>query len=180
MARPPANLRIKSDNGDLFIVKKDGRNLALGLIARGGKKIAKLVYFFPTNIYDAANDKSNLHLHHSQAIWVVEVSSLKIEDGSWPLVGKLKDFSFERWPMPLFWRHSSSVNVDYIDQYDEKDITKSLNSWYLLRLPSDLDVSFVVEQGLAGCEYAEDYLEKILAGKRPSNPWINVRAKQLH
>lgn len=179
MSRPQKEQRIKSNNGDLFIVTKGGRNLALGLVARGGKKISKLVYFFPINLYEKIDDKSNLRLHHSQAIWVYLISSLSIEDGTWPLVGNLKGFSLQQWPMPLFWRYDTINNIDYIVKYDEKTL-KHLGTWYLHEVPKEADLSFVVKDGLAGCGYVEDYIELVLKGERSSNPWINVRAKQLH
>lgn len=177
--RTPANLRIKSDNGDLFIVTKDGKELALGLVVRGGKKVGKLAYFFPMKIYWDVENKADLQLHHNQAIWAYAISSLSIEDGSWPLVGKLKNYTLDRWPMPLFWR-KNGYNEQYIVQYDEKDIAVSLNTWPLNDVPRDVDVSFVIEDGLAGCGYVEDYIEDILNGEHPAMPWINVKAKKFH
>jgi hypothetical protein len=158
-AKPP---RIISDNGDLFIVQRGDRRIALGLIARGGKKSIKLGYFFHIELYDNAADKSAFALEPEQAIWVHQFGHLHLRDGSWPTVRKLKGFTLEAWPMPVFARHSDSDNIDYICTYDEKDLAKGLGTWFADQVPAYVDTSYVAQDGLAGAGYVEDHLMKIL------------------
>ena len=155
-------LRIISDNGDLFIVQQDDHRIALGLIARGGKRAAKLGYFFRIELYDNAPDKAALILEPEQAVWIGIFGDLHILRGKWPLVGKLKGFTREAWPMPLFARHSETFKTNHICIYDENDVSKGLETWPADQVPSYIDTSFVVEDGLAGAGYVEDYLMKIL------------------
>lgn len=157
--KPP---RIISDNGDLFIVARGDRRIALGLIARGGKKACKLGYFFRIALYEDAKDKANLTLEPQQAIWVGMFGDLHILRGKWPIVGKLKSFSREVWPMPVFAYHHAGFNIDYIRTYDEDNIAKQLGDWRTHQVPSHIDTSFVVEDGLAGAGFVEDYLMRIL------------------
>jgi Immunity protein 26 len=155
-------LRMISDNGDLFIVQQNDRRIALGLIARGGKKAGKLGYFFRIELYDNAPDKSALTLEPEQAIWIEKFGDLHILRGKWPLVGKLKGFTREAWRMPVFARHSDIHNVDYISTYDENDVSKLIDTWLAEEVPAHIDTSFVANEGLAGAGYVEDYLMKIL------------------
>ena len=171
MTRKPASkkmkdavkpLRIISDNGDLFIVQQGDRRIAIGLIARGGKTAGKVGYFFRIEFYDNAPDKTALTLEPEQAIWIGKFGDLHILRGKWPLVGKLKDFTREAWPMPVFARHSETFNTNHICTYDENDVSKGLETWPSDQVPSYIDTSFVVEDGMAGAGYVEDYLMKIL------------------
>ena len=158
-AKPP---RIISDNGDLFIVQQDDRRIALGLVARGGKRAGKLGYFFRIELYDNAPDKAALTLEPEQAIWIGMFGDLHILRGKWPLIGKLKGFTRDAWPMPVFARHSETFNTSHICTYDENDVCKELETWPSDQVPYYIDTSFVVEDGLAGAGYVEDYLMKIL------------------
>lgn len=158
-SKPP---RIISDNGDLFIVTQGDRRIALGLIARGGKKACKLGYFFHIDLYDNATDKSALHLEPGKAMWISMFGDLHILRGIWPLVGKLKGFSREAWPMPIFSHHHDLFNIDYIRVYDENDLAVSLANWQIDQVPAHVDTSLVVEDGLAGAGYVEDYLIEML------------------
>ena len=154
--------RITSDNGDLFIVQQGDRRIALGLIARGGKRASKVGYFFRIELYDNAPDKTKLKLEPEQAIWIEKFGDLHILRGKWPIVGKLKGFTREAWPMPVFARHSDIHNVDYISTYDENDVSRLIDTWLAEKVPAHIDTSFVAKEGLSGAGYVEDYLMKIL------------------
>jgi Immunity protein 26 len=155
-------LRVRSDNGDLFIVQRSDRRIALGLIARGGNKVGKVGYFFRIELYDNAPDKATLTLEPEQAIWIKKFGYLHLRDGNWPTVGKLKGFTREAWPMPVFVRHNDSFNTNYICTYDENDVTKGLETWPTDQVPPHIDKSVIAEDGAAGAGYVEDYLMKIL------------------
>jgi Immunity protein 26 len=159
ITKPP---HIISDNGDLFIVMHGDRRIALGLIARGGKKACKLGFFFRIDLYDNAENKSALTLEPEQAIWVHKFGDLHVLRGKWPVIGKLKGFSREAWPMPVFMHHHDGFNIDYIRAYNENDIAELSGNWRSDQVPSQIDTSFVVKDGLAGAGYVEDALMEIL------------------
>jgi Immunity protein 26 len=155
-------VRIISNNGDLFIVQQGDCRIALGLIARGGKRAGKVGYFFRIELYDSAPDKTALILEPEQAIWIVKFGDLHILRGKWHLVGKLKGFTREAWPMPVFARHSEAFNTNHICTYDENDVSKGLETWPVDQVPSYINMSVIAEDGMAGAGYVEDYLMKIL------------------
>jgi Immunity protein 26 len=154
--------RIISDNGNLFIVMHGNRSIALGLIARGGKRAGKLGYFFRIGLYDEAKERDNLSLDLNQAIWIAKFGDLHILRGKWPLVGKLNGFSREAWPMPVFARHHEGFNINYICTYDENDVSLGLHTWRADQVPAHVKTSVVAEDGMAGAGFVEDYLMKIL------------------
>lgn len=159
--------RVKSRNGDLFIVLNEGRRVGLGLVARGNNRPVRLGYFFPLELFDNAPDKSNLSLSPRQAVLVRKFGDLEIMRGNWPIVGHLKDFTPEAWPMPKFERFmsgSDGPNTRIITEYDEERLAQYVFESEASRLPKDYDLSFVVDGGLAGA-YALAYrLEKIISG----------------
>jgi hypothetical protein len=153
--------RIISDNGDLFIVQTNDRRIALGLIARGGRTAGKLGYFFRIELLDQAKEKNALVLEPEQAIWIAMFGDLHILRGKWPLIGKLNGFTRESWPMPVFVHHHEGFNINYVRTYDENNL-EMLGNWPESQVPAHIDTSFQVEDGLAGAEYVENYLMKIL------------------
>jgi Immunity protein 26 len=156
--KPP---RIISDNGDLFIVLQGERRIALGLIARGGKKAGKLGYFFRIELYDDAKDKANLKLDPEQAIWIQMFGDLHILRGKWPIVGKLNDFNRDDWPMPVFAHRDDLIDVDYIRTYNE-DSLEHINTWRADEVPAYVDTSVIADDGDAGAGFVEIYLMEML------------------
>jgi hypothetical protein len=161
-----SKLRVKSKNGDLFIVCKEGRRIGLGLIARGDGRPCRLGYFFPLELYDDASDKQNLKLTTKQSVLVMKFGDLEIINGNWPIVGHLKDFSFAAWPMPKFERFMPGSKQRIITEYDEERLERYIFESEESKLPPGYDLSFVVEGGLAGAFFLADKLECILGGKR--------------
>lgn len=145
--KPP---RIISENGDLFVVTRGDRQIALGLVARGGRRLSKLGYFFRIELYNNVGDAANLTLESGQSVWVAMFGHMHIFRGKWPIIGKLKGFSREDWPMPVFAHHHDGFNIDYIRTYDEDNLLQGLGSWRADQVPVLIDTSFVVEDGFAG------------------------------
>jgi hypothetical protein len=163
--------RIRSKNGDLFIVMNDGvnegRRLALGLNARGDHRPIRLGYFFPIALYENAPDKTNIVLDRSQAVLVRKFGYLDIRDGKWPTVGRLKDFTRDAWPMPKFER-TDSAGIRSISEYDEERLENYTFDEVLHRLPPDFDLSFVVRDGTSGCEALVVRLDDLLGPGTPA------------
>ena len=154
--------KIKSKNGDLFVVMNQNRRVALGLIARGGNRPIKLGYFFDLKYYDGAKEKINLHLDRNQAIYVCKFGYLEIRNGNWPTVGSLRDFSFEQWPMPVFENHHSGPELRIYALYDEEQLENQIFSYQGTRPPRDLDLSFVIEDHMAGAFFVAERLERLM------------------
>jgi Immunity protein 26 len=159
--------RVKSRNGDLFIVYNEGRRVGLGLIARGNNRPVRLGYFFPLELFDGAPDKANLSLNRKQSVLVRMFGDLEIVRGNWPIVGHLQDFTPETWPMPKFERFmsgSDGPNTRIITEYDEERLAQYVFESEASRLPKDYDLSFVVEEALAGAYSLAYQLEEKLSG----------------
>jgi hypothetical protein len=159
------NTKVKSNNGDLFIVMDGDRRIALGLIARGNNRPGKLGFFFDLKCYDEVADKVSLKLDRKQAVYVCKFSYLEIRNGNWPTVGTLKDFSFEEWPMPVFENHPSDPNRHTYTQYDEERLENQIFSCRASQTPRWLDLSFVVDDEAVGALGVANWLDHIL-GKR--------------
>ena len=163
--------KVKSRNGDLFIVINEGRRVGLGLVARGNNRPVRLGYFFPLTLFDGALDKENLALSSNQSVLVTQFGDLEIRRGNWPIVGSLKNFTREAWLMPKFERFlggSDGPKTRIITEYDEEGLSEYLFESEASRLPKDYDLSFVVEDGLAGAFYLAAQLEDLLAAKDKS------------
>jgi Immunity protein 26 len=159
--------RVKSRNGDLFIVYNEGRRVGLGLIARGNNRPVKLGYFFPLALPNYAIDGESLTLDPKQAVLIRKFGALEINRGNWPIVGHLQNFMPEAWPMPKFERFmsgSDGPNTRIITEYDEERLAQYVFESEASRLPKDYDLSFVVEGGLAGAYSLAYQLEKKLSG----------------
>ena len=156
MAKPA-----KQDNGDLFWVMKAGRRLALGLIARGGKRIIKLGYFFPPSVLSDVSCVDHLVLSRQDAVHVKVFGALGLNNGNWPVIGKLKGFSREAWPMPVFERVPSGTDRRMISMYDEDKLERCIFDSPASQLPKGFDLSFVIPDGLAGAQFLENILERM-------------------
>ena len=160
--------KVKSKNGDLFIVMDEDLRVGLGLVARGNNRPVRLGYFFPLELIDGASDDSNLLLAPNQSVLVTKFGDFEIRRGNWPFVGKVKDFSFEAWPMPKFERFvggSDGPKARIITDYDEERLSEYVFESEASRLPKDYDLSFVVGGGMAGAGYLAAQLEDLLTAK---------------
>jgi hypothetical protein len=158
----PKAVRIKSDNGDLFLVRKEGKDVAIGLVARGRKKGIKLAYFFVLD-----HLKSLSRLRPQDAFFIIKITDVSIADGEWPLLGRLEGFSESDWPMPVFERFPETTNWRIVSTKDEVDLANETGSWHYAQVPPHIDLSFIIPDGLANPSWIEDVLLKVLAGKRP-------------
>jgi hypothetical protein len=159
---PAEKTKVKSKNGDLFIVMNEERRVALGLIARGNNRSGKLGFFFDLKYYDRVADKACLKLDYKQAVYVCKFSYLEIRNGNWPTVGALKGFSFETWPMPVFEHNHYDTRFSAYRRYDEERLEQQVFSCYKSQLPRGFDLSFVVEDGDAGAFFVAERLERLL------------------
>jgi hypothetical protein len=160
---------VRTKNGDLFVVIYEGRQVALGLVARGDSKPVRLGYFFPMKLFEEAPDRSRIKLDRSQAVYVGLFGDLEIRRGNWPIVGHVVDFSRTAWPMPKFQRFNTygGKRVRTITLYDEEDPSVSVFSEMEPRLRSDFDLTFVVDDVMDGAYSLAIHLEQILGPGKP-------------
>lgn len=153
---------VSASDGDLFVVRSfEGKDIALGLIVRGGKKMIRLGYFFRLTGLEYSCDTSGIDLLPSSAIYVARFGGLKLRSGDWPVIGRLKDFSVEDWPVPIFVQTNILRNENEYFIYDES--AKNLIGHYTENtFPDDLRAMPQAEDGLAGPVYVEQKIEIIL------------------
>lgn len=89
-------------------------------------------------------------------------SARKIKTGEWPTLGRLPGFSYEEWPMPVFTTSDLVPGTRTYAVYDEKDVVTCLRYYSELDAPDWVKIAPLAQDGSAGAEYVELWLEKVL------------------
>ena len=151
--------KVKTKEGDLFVVPLIQGGYALGLIARQFKKIV-LGYFFAKVYPQVPESVIGSDLKVEKIIFIGKFSSLAFEDGNWPLV-KAENFVFNRdeWVIPVFKMQHPLTEEYFAVIYDET----LLNEKRYKITKEDADKLF--KYGLNGYENLREILSEILDKK---------------
>jgi len=104
--------------GDWIAVPlKDG--WAIGLIARVNQYGACLGYFFSPLLKERPNVEQLKSFRPEQAVLVRRFHSLELEEGKWPILGRLSDWDYRQWPVPKFRFRHDIARKWIIRQYDD-------------------------------------------------------------
>lgn len=90
--------------GDWFTVPLRNGGYALGVVARKGKGGVLVGYFFGPRREAVPTLEDAEHLAPNEAVLVEHFGDLSLRDRSWPLLGPLKSWRREAWPIPNFTR----------------------------------------------------------------------------
>lgn len=95
----------KYPESTVFAVPLEGGGYALGLVARRAPRGRILFgYFFGPRLSSVPKLNEVPHLNQFHAIDKCQFGDLGLFEGSWPVIGQLKPWNREDWPMPLFYR----------------------------------------------------------------------------
>lgn len=146
--------KIKSKEGDVFLVPLKKGDFAIGLIVR--KKGSILLGYFWNKKIPKADSKIPLNFIYEQdPILVKRFGYLGIFNGEWPIIGSIPNFSREEWSIPLFKRNVSFVGdfaIKYNDELEEVDQI----------LLQEEDNNIYPEDGLAGHGWIEERLTNLI------------------
>lgn len=91
--------------GDIFAVPLPDGLFAVGVVARATRKRRViLAYFFGLKLSESPTDRSAFDLQAANASKAVRVGDLHIVEGKWPVIGRVRDWRREEWPMPRYIR----------------------------------------------------------------------------
>ena len=132
---------------------------ALGVIARANGKGLALGYFFGP--IQRAIPAAPIDLDPNVALYIRRFGDLGLIRGDWMVLGPTPNFTFDRWPVPLFGsrielRRGRGYRVRYDDQLREvaRDVVPLAE---IEGLPQD---------GLAGSGFVEAKLAQLLGQQR--------------
>jgi hypothetical protein len=148
----------KYKEGDWFAVPLRDRGFAVGVVARSNPKGALLGYFFGPRHDKVPSKDVAAGLTPSQAVLVGKFGHLGLEWGTWPILGRHRDWDREAWPIPILIRYEELTGRTFQVFYDPDDPVKLLRE-------QQVDAG-VAEQGptdgLMGAGFVEIRLTSLL------------------
>jgi hypothetical protein len=143
--------------GDWFAVPLREGGYAFGVVARKGKRGILLGYFFgPKRKTMPSLEDAEKMLPH-EAVLVERFGDLGLRDRTWPLLGPLKAWSREAWPIPDFCRTEVPGGRTWRVIYADDPRTPAREEQCSAAVASKLR-----EQGLAGAGAVEIQLTELL------------------
>jgi hypothetical protein len=147
--------KIKTKEGDVFVVPLLNGKYAIGLIARKNGKIA-LGYFFDTVFESPPSQVGQSVLSNRKIALIAKFSTMGIDDGEWPLAQTNIFFAREEWPIPLFKMQEPITKVYFAVVYEE-DLLHDTR--YKI---SESEAAEYFQDGLSGYVALSNKLSKIL------------------
>jgi hypothetical protein len=117
------------EEGQVFAVPLTKDILAIGVIARvdrkkGGRRKPHIVFAYFFGPYLAAPTIEQLQrLTVGDAVMRRKCSILNLYDGKWKIIGRIQDWSREKWPLPVFYRNDLLVGTVLIRFSDDDLVT---------------------------------------------------------
>ncbi|WP_095198069.1 Imm26 family immunity protein [Mesorhizobium carmichaelinearum] len=111
--------------GTLFAIPLRSGGYGLGLVARmapKGKII--LVYLFGPMRLELPNADELSDISPDNAVRCLRCGDLGLINGSWPIIGEMKIWIEDKWPMPNFVHKESLSNRILIRKYSDSDPSK--------------------------------------------------------
>lgn len=108
--------------GDLFAVPLRKGGYAVGLIARTRPQGEVVFGYFFGPRREALPGAQDLQtLTPTDAVLVGQFGDLRLIRGDWPMLGRLRSWKREHWPMPAFVRVDDVSNEARLIRYSEDD-----------------------------------------------------------
>jgi hypothetical protein len=153
--------KAKYGEGDAFAVPLDDGSHAAALVARRGRGLLALGYFFGPRRTSLPTLAELTTLGPSDAVLVCRFSALAIKEGSWPRVGHLSPWDRDRWPVPGF-RSGSTLVTGEAARADYDDALNLVGE----RLVSREEFASLADSGTYGSRAVELELSQGLPGRR--------------
>ncbi len=145
--------------GDVFAVPLRDGGYGIGIVARMDGKGAVLGYFFDRR-YEAAPAAADVgRLTALDAVLIQIFGDVGLVRGTWPVIGQLRDWRREEWPMPAFGRHEELTGRYFRVEYSDDDPNSRPHEVPI----SQEEFERLPEDGAAGFGFIEARLTRLLA-----------------
>ena len=153
-------MSIRYAAGDWFALPLEGGGYGLGLVARDrpGRRIL-LAYFFGPRQRRIPTIDDTKDLQHPDAVDVQMVGDLGLISGTWPVLGRHRDWDAKAWPMPAFGRSPALGGPSLRVVYSEDDLNVVLSETRI----SPAEAASLPPDGLLGAEAAQRRIGRLLA-----------------
>lgn len=143
-------MRRSSDlhEGAVFLIPLPTSGFGVGVLVRSNGKGQAFGAFFGPRI-ESADQVAIDDLRPDLAILTCRFGDYGLFNGRWPVVGKIKDWDSNRWPLPNFVRAHDQATLRYLSEYNDRLELISenvVNAMSVSKLPEDVQYgSGVVE-----------------------------------
>ncbi|WP_193763318.1 Imm26 family immunity protein [Methylorubrum sp. Q1] len=145
-------------DGSVFLVPLRNGGFARGVIAGSSRKNNLIVSYFFGPKYETEKNVDILGMSPEKAVISMRSSDIKINNGSWPVIGQLSNWNSDDWPTTKAVRRDpKGFSKPLLVTYDRADPFKIIGEEILdadLNLPSS---------GEAGCGFVEIKLTDLLS-----------------
>lgn len=149
----------KYEEGEWFAVPLRDDGYAVGVVARANPRGALFGYFFGPRQDELPSLADTRTLTPSEAILIGKFGHLGLKGGTWPILGRQRDWNRDTWPMPVLVRYEELTGRTFQVFYDPDDPLKVLREEQV--------EPGVAEQGpkdgLMGAGFVEIRLTRMLA-----------------
>jgi len=152
--------KVNYSEGDCFYIPLRNGGYARGVVARMNGNGIIFGYFFGPKINHSADVSIDDGLSPKQAILSGQFGDLGLLNGEWGVVGKMPNWSRNKWPMPPFLRVDTGNSVGVLSTYDENSL--KFESEQEIDL-SQVDVENTPRDRVMGYGSVEIKLTKILS-----------------
>ena len=148
--------KLPYSEGTWFAVPLRNGGFGVGVVARASRKGRVILAYFFGPQREAPPSLSELeHLTPNKAISVIRVGDLGLIDGSWPIIGNLKNWERTSWPMPVFIRRDPLSRKAWKVYYSDTDPNLPLSEVRTSYEDTSLQTDSMYGAGAAEDELAE-------------------------
>lgn len=163
--RSQARRRQKIDEGCLFtIFVNDGGHCFVGLLVRkpprGAVPVAIAYFYGPFSTTPLVSSLSE-YVEQHKPVLILRVGIRLLKNGGWKIVGQLKEWNRDRWPLPSFMKKDLVSGTTYLVQVND-DAPAEDRAVTAVSGPHDPDSPIDI---LTGPEAAEALLSKLAKDK---------------
>jgi len=151
--------KMNYSEGDCFSIPLREGGFARGVVARMDGNGIIFGYFFGPKIAEF----SDVHvgdLRSDKAIFTGQFGDLGLLNEEWKVIGRVADWSRERWPMPSFLRFESGASTGFLSEYDDESLKCIREQEVQL---SRINVEDFPKDSVMGYGFVEMKLTKLLA-----------------
>jgi Immunity protein 26 len=150
--------KVKYGEGDWFAVPLREGGFAVGIVARANPRGVLLGYFFGPKRKAVPSLDEVAYLKPSNALLVRKFGDIGLTGGTWPIIGHLKSWDRDEWPMPVFVRYEELSGRSFQVFYDPDDPNKFIGEEQI----SPGEAEQRPKDGLMGAGFAEKLLASLL------------------
>ena len=152
-------------SGDVFLVPLDEGSSAVGVVFRTNGRGIVFGHFFHSRFAEEVVSSGKFSLPSVDSILRAKFGDKFLVEGRWPVVGRVRNWRDEKFPLPRFLRIDQAGRYAFISEYDE-------NSFECLReekVPIDtITQRDLVPDRLLGASVVEAKLLKLHSVESPS------------